>query len=238
MEDTQNDSGAIDTENDSGATNQDDQTDPQNNENDQDDQQSKPIDPNDHRRAIDDMMKYKKQARSTGDRLKTLETENEKLKTQHLKSQNNYKGLYEETSQRLKEQTERNQALHTSIINHARRESVLPRLHEMGLRKDAHNLFQMSDLDVIDVETTSAGNVIPVESSVQEFCQTFKNQFSYAFDDKRKPVVNSSGGANVLNGKAHLTAQDVFKIERDCAKKGDMTPYHEAVKRFRQQDAR
>lgn len=190
----------------------------------------KPIAKEDHQRALTDLKKYKSRWRETQSQLSDLQKEIETLKTAKLQGDNDYKTLYEGLKGKYDEQVNKNSQLKESLLYNEKFRAVFPELKKAGLRDDAQNLLEMQDLRDLEVEATSSGRFLVQD--VQGWVDGFKQKYPYAFQPKKAPGVNSTGGQSQIDDTGKLTPQALFELERECKKKGDMAPYHAAYKRY------
>lgn len=202
-----------------------------NNQNNQSGDQSKPIDPNDHKRALDDLHKFKSAAKAEAERAAKLAADLEAIKAESLRSKEDFKTLYEKTQSKLAEKEQESAKLKQSVIYAERYRSVLPVLKEAGLRDDALNLLDMVSLDDIEIEATTNGRFIC--NGMDRFAETFKARYPFAFKEKQMPNVNTGGGQGKPGTPEKLDAAALFKLEQECKKKGDMQPYYEAVRKYK-----
>ena len=188
----------------------------------------KKISPADHERALKDLQRYKQRARESTTRLANLERE-----LQELKAGKDGKKA-DDLAAKLSEEQQRNKDLQTSIIESQKFRELVPALKKAGLTDGAENLIEMLDLEDLDHEVTSKGrvNIIGLESFVEDV----KKRFPYAFASKKTPRVNGGGsGTGFGDGKKKWDGESLFKLEKECRKKGEMTKYHAAVKEYLQQ---
>lgn len=192
---------------------------------------NKQVNYEDHKRAIDDLHKYKSKWRESSEKIDELTQQLENMKQTSLKEKEDYKSLYEQTVGQLDEERNRNKSLKDSVIYSEKYRAVYPQLKKMGFRDEAQNLLDMLDLKDLEVETTSEGRFLV--SGVDQWAETFKAKYPYAFKQALGPTVNSPG-SSLPPKEDKLTPAKLFEIEKECRKKGDMAPYYDAFKKYNQ----
>jgi hypothetical protein len=215
-----------------GAENQQQQQEPSNSEGNQ--SQDDSVNRKDHQRALDDMHKFKGQVREYQAKLDEAMNQIETMKSQGLKEKEDWKTLYESTKSKLDETNQAKERLRESVFSSERYKAIYPALKKAGLRDDAENLVDLHDWGSdLQIEVTSAGRfqVDGVDSAVD----LFKAKYPYAFANPKAPRVNGATGSSAgLPPATELTPEKLIEIERQCRKKGDMKPYHEARLKYRQ----
>lgn len=170
------------------------------------------INPEDHKRALDDMHKFKNRWRESQDAMAKLQSELESFKKQQLTDKEDYKSLYEQ-------QVEQNQNLKSSydklkgnLLHSERYRAVLPKLQQAGLRSEALKLIDAANLDDLPVEATSSGRFL-VEG-VDTFVEQFKQDYPFAFESKKPPRVDGGGGATNPGDDGKMTPAKLLEIEK------------------------
>lgn len=211
----------------------DQNSDSANNQNSQNKNSAEPkvVPHDDHKRALDDMHRFKAAAKEAAERAAKLQQEMEAIKAESLRAKEDYKSLYETTQQKLAEKEQESSRLKQSVVYAERYRAVLPVLKEAGLRDDAMNLLEMVSLDDIEVEATTNGRFIC--NGMDRFAESFKARYPFAFKEKQMPNVNTGGGQGKPNQTGPMDAAALFRLEQECKRKGDMQPYYEAVRRYK-----
>lgn len=188
----------------------------------------KPVARSDHRRALDDLNRFKKKA---SDEAKARELLQRKLDEAERKGKGED---IEDLKQRLADAETRSESLKAGIIKSEKNRALLPALTEAGLRADARKMLDHLDLDGLEVEISTHGNI--TVHGVAEFVKKVKREYPFAFEVKKAANVNGGGGGNSRadSGK-DWTPTSLVELERTCKKKGDMKPYYEAVKVYQDQ---
>jgi hypothetical protein len=185
----------------------------------------------DHKRALDDLARFKSQAKDAREKAEKAARDLEELKTKLHTEGNDYKSLYETAKSKLEAaETERVQ-LKQGVVYGERYRAVFPALKEAGLRADAVKLLDMQSLEELEIEATSNGRFIV--NGVKDFVEEFKKQYPYAFETKRVRVNGGGAGGDGGTKPKAWTPDTLFKLEQDCKRKGDMAPYFKAIGEYR-----
>jgi hypothetical protein len=193
-------------------------------------EESRSVSPEDHKRAIDDLHKYKSRWRETSSKIQEYETKLKSLEESKLKEQEDFKTLAEQYRAEAESQKAKNKKLLDSVVYAEKYRAVYPELKKLGLRDDAQELLSMQDFHEVEVETTSEGRFLV--NNAADWSQTFKKKFPFAFETKKAPNINGGGGTTTIGDSEALTAEKLILIERECRKKGNMAPYYEAHKKY------
>lgn len=192
----------------------------------------------DHQRALDDMHRFKSEARKSQEKLDALAAEVAAAKAAKDHEAGNFKSLYEQSEAARIEEKKTTETLKRSVITSERARAAFPKLKAAGLRDDAHGLLDklQTELEEIEVEATSSGRFIC--HGVDLFVEKVKKDYGFAFGSIKAPRTNSgggSGGGGGGNGKRSWTPDDIVKLEREGKRKGDMTAYRTAVAEYNEQ---
>lgn len=190
-----------------------------------------PVSRADHQRAVNDMLRFKTKARSLESTVGDLQRQIEELRTKGDQGggdgKTDWKALYERTKGELETERTKGGELKTSVVYNERYRAVLPLLQEAGLRKDAVTLLDKETLDDLEIEATSNGRFIV--HGAESYVDEFKKRYPYAFNQKKAPNVNAGGGRGGSGGTGSWNPTKLYNLERECKRKGDMSPYHRAV---------
>lgn len=198
------------------------------------DENQKSIRWQDHQRALNDLKKYKAQARQAADELEQLKSSLSEQKRKKLEDANDYEALYRSAKQELESEREKADRWKTYTIQNTKLSEVKPALQRAGLRQEAERLLDLEDLSDVEVEATDQGRFIV--HGVDGFVERMRQNYPFAFQQKKMPGIDSTSGHRAKSFEEKpLTREDVLRIERECKQKGDMGPYHEAVHRYRKQ---
>lgn len=160
-------------------------------------------------RAMKDMHKFKAQAKTLEEKLKTRETE-------ELKKREEYKTLYEQADKRAKEAEERDVKREEAFIGDKKFSALKIEAMKLGLRAEAMPDLELVGLDEIVAESTSTGktNILYADKAAQRL----KQLRPHWFDSNRPPKINTNS-PGVVSG-ASITIKDVMAAENK-AKSGD-----------------
>lgn len=205
------------------------------NQPDPNDGQTKAVPLDVHKKVLNDYHSLKSQVRDQSTRLEQALGTIESLKAQGMREKEDYKGLADSYKAKYEEAEGKVQRMRDGLFQSQRHQAVYPLLKRAGLRDEAEGLIDMYDWSGIEVDLTSSGrfDVQGVEPAIE----AFKEKFSYAFERPKAPRVNGSTGGGGIPGDGELTPAKIVQIEDECRKKGDMTAYHAAVRRYQEQRA-
>lgn len=190
----------------------------------------KTINPDDHKRALNDMLKYKQMLKDSQGTIETLQSQIDAINRKSLQEKEDFKGLYETTQSKLSEEMERNKKLQSAFLYSERHRAVFPALKKEGFRDDAQNLLDMLDLSDVDVEATSEGRFLV--NGVDSWVESFKAKYPYAFAQKKAPLINTGTGGDRFTPQS-MTPSRLLEIEAECKKTGDKAPYYSALAEYR-----
>lgn len=182
----------------------------------------------DHKRALDDLHKFKTQAREYESKLSELQTKLESRSKEELEGQGNFKTLYEQEKQARAELEKKYGGLKESITYNEKFKAANAALAKAGLRPEALKILERESLEALEVEATSQGRFLV--HGVDLFVDNFKKSFPFAFQDQKPPTVNSGGGASGSMGDDELTPAYMVKLE-----KTDRAKYLELLPKFLEQ---
>lgn len=187
----------------------------------------------DHKRALDDLHRYKGKAKELQTSFDSLKSEFDTLKTKVAADGNDYKSLYDAEKTKTADLSQKTERLTGSVFHGERYRAVYPELKKAGLRDDAANLIDRLNLEEVEVEATSTGRFNCL--GVSAFVEKVKAEFPYAFEHRKAGKVNSGGaGGGSDDTPKDWTPDKLVKLEKDCRLKGNMEPYHKAYKEYRE----
>jgi hypothetical protein len=193
-------------------------------------QQTTQIKPEDHLRAIEDLKKFKARSRELETQLGQIQQEIEEGKHKKLTESNDFKTLYEQASAKNKEWEARHQKLKESVVYNEKYKAAQTALLGAGIRKDALRILDKEDLGPIVVEHTSEGRMLV--SGVDEYVDSFKKNYGFAFENKQQTRVNGAGGSSTYSDGG-MTPAKLYEID----KKNGVTSgeYRQALEQYRKQ---
>lgn len=178
-----------------------------------------------HRRALDDMHKFKSRAVELEAKVTALEEEK-------LKETENYKALAERYKADADASKQKLDKWSQGFSKYQKLTAVQAAAQEAGLIS-ADDLESV-DLASIEVEETSSGRYIL--HGVKDLVEDVKKKKPHWFKKDKAPAVNSGGGGAKPTGDGRVTQQDVLDAERKV-KRGliDKAQYHAIFKKYASQ---
>lgn len=179
----------------------------------------KPINPDDHKRAVSDMLKYKSDSKAAKEENERLNARILEIEAEGMKEKDDYKGLYETEVSNHVETKSRADRIQASFYVTQKHNALYPALKKAGLTDEAEKLMDVFDLSSLEVETTSEGRVFV--NGVDTLVEKIKADYSFAFVERKAPTVNSGGGtAGDFSGKT-ITPADIVAVEMKSGRKSD-----------------
>jgi hypothetical protein len=192
------------------------------------DESTKKVSWKNHRRALDDMHRFKGRANE-------LETRINELEEEKLREKENWKSLaerYKQDADKWKSEAENGKNLfaNTQKFNAVKKVAL-----EAGLLPEALDDLDLLNLEEVVVESTDQGRY--AVHGVKEFVERLKTTKSHWFSKKQAPNVNSGGGTVRPDESTPLTPADVYQAEREM-KQGKITreQYQGIYQRYCTQD--
>lgn len=158
-----------------------------------------------HKRALDDMHKYKQRAKDA--ELKLGENEESRLRDQEK-----WKDLAERKEAEAKEWKQKAEDVDDLFVNTQKYNAVKRYAVENGILTEAVDDLDTQDLNDVTVERTDSGRY--AVSGAKEFVERLKQRRPFWFKKDKAPRINSGGGAPPDKPK-ELTPNDVVQAERD-----------------------
>jgi hypothetical protein len=188
----------------------------------------KVISEEDHKNAIQDMLRFKAEAKKNAEALQKLNADLQRMKETGLKSQNDYK-TYSEALEKerdsLKEETDR---LKKSVADTFRQIEVREAAKKLGLQERALPDLDLLKYDEVEVEFTTNGRVLV--NGAPQFAEMLKKTRPHWFTSGQAANINTGGKGNVA--PEQLTASYMREIEKTDPKK-----YKELFPKFAKQSA-
>jgi hypothetical protein len=159
-----------------------------------------------HKRALDDLHKYKNQ-------VKDLETRLGDLESNSLKEKQDFKTLYEQEKQKRSEAEKREKSWKDWSVQTQRYNEVKSLAMQKGLIPQSLPDLELLDLSEVAVEVTS-GNRFLVEGA-DVYVERLQQSRPHWFKSTKAPTVNGGGGGSPPPPESSkLTSKDVFDAER------------------------
>ena len=157
-----------------------------------------------HKRALDDMHKFKTRAGELEAKLNAVEEE-------RLKETQNYKSLAEKYKAELEADRKELGTL-KGTISRSQKYNALERVAlEQGLRTEALDDLEAVNLEDIELEVTSNNRYMV--HGTKEFVERLKEKKPHWFKKDKPPGVNSGGGSAKPAIASKLTPDDYVKAE-------------------------
>lgn len=189
-----------------------------------------------YQRAMNDVSKFKGQARDAQKKLGDKEAET-------LREKEDFKGLAEREKARAEQAERERDEVKGWAHNSIKFDSVAQEAQKAGLSPNALEDLGLLDLEGVDVEVVKSpkGNRLQV-SGAKEFVENLKKAKPHWFaqpKDASKPAINSGGGGAAPAGEKKVTEQDVLLAEK-AWKRGKKTrdEYLAVLKTYDEQKAK
>jgi len=189
----------------------------------------------DHKRALDDMHKFKSSAKELSDKVLNLEKQINEEKEKKLTESQNYKTLFEQYKQKYEDSEGKLSSFWKSYEKNEKHNAVKQIAIRSGMHDQALEDLDMFDLSGVEVERTDQGRFII--HGAENYVDQLKQKKPYLFKSKQTPNFNPGGGTESLSNEK-LTPQKVIELEEKWRKTRDpkdRVVYIEAVKRFKAQ---
>lgn len=159
-----------------------------------------------HKRAIDDLHKYKRAAKEREEKLSEFEA-------QRLSEKEEFKSLAEKFKSERDEWKSKAEGATEKFLTTLKMSEVERVALSKGLRPEALKDLQLLDFNDIQIESTSSGRLNVL--NVDEFVDSLKKDRQYWFREKNAPNINGGGGAGPTDTSSAVSPADVTKAERD-----------------------
>lgn len=168
------------------------------------------------KKALDDMMKFKKQAQEFQNQAKSYEQKVKEAEERQLEEKQEYKTLYEQTKQKLEEEKQTGHKLRSAFESDKKFEVLKRAAVKAGLRDESLDDLEYLDTSAVIVEKTDQGrmNIIGAE----EFVDGLKERKPFWFKDSKAPNLNTTDGSPGA-GPKELSAQQILKLQKDNPEK-------------------
>lgn len=180
---------------------------------------NKSIDPRDHDRAVNDMMKYKKELSSVQRELEELREAKRSQEADELKKKGLDKELAEKLQQELNKEREENKKLKTTIFSNQKYQTILGAAKAAGLLQEAESDLEMLDLDDLSTELTTKGRVLV--HGVDEYVEKIKKTKPHWFKGNSTVKFNSGGTGNDQTTTEDMPLKDIMALKYKDKKKYD-----------------
>lgn len=178
--------------------------------------------------------KERKEKAALSTKVTTLAGDIEKIRTQGLKSKEDYKTLSEALEKQVETLQGENTKLKDSIFHTTRVSAVKDEAVKLGLRAAA-----LSDLEAMDLEDIKVNvgddKIIRVEGA-GDFAKRLKTVKPYLFETPKDPVINGGGGGGGGGGAGEVSRDQLTQayIARNKSPE-NMAKYKQVQKQFDEQ---
>lgn len=162
--------------------------------------------------------KERKEKTGLAGKISSLSSDIEKIRTQGLKSKEDYKTLSESLEAQVGTLQSENSKLKDSIFHTSRVGAVKDAAVKLGLRSAALSDIEAMDLDEIKV-AVGDDRMIRVEGA-GEYANKLKTLKPYLFETPRDPLINTGGGAGGAGGGAGDITQQQMATAYQLRNKG------------------
>lgn len=194
------------------------------NQTSEENQQAEVVPKSELQKALDDLMKFKKQARELEGKIKDREM-------QELTQKQEWEKIAKIKEQEAQAAIEKANMLESSFLNQKRFDALKSAALAQGIRKEALNDLELIDFnDDVAIETTSTGriNVVGADSAIKKL----KAQRPYWFGKSMGAVNTDSPGETTSQA---VTLDAVMKAQDKARKTQDWTEYKKVFAAYRQQ---
>lgn len=166
----------------------------------------------------------------------SLESKINEMNKGFLKEKEDYKSLFEETSNENKILKAEKENLQSSVIYNERFRAVFPEMKKQGLLDQAHKYIEDLSLDDLEVETTSQGRFIV--KGAGGWVERFKKENPLLFQTPKPSNINTSGGRATDTQEEEITPSRIYELEQVWKKSGkpeDRKAYESAYFKYAEQ---
>lgn len=159
----------------------------------------------DHKRALDDMHKFKRENEETQAKLAKAEEE-------RLREKEDWKGLAEREKVRAEKLETDNKKLTDVFLRTQKYSAVKTAALEAGLLPEAMDDLDLLDIDGVTVEATNTGRY--VVSGAKEFVEEIKGKKSHWFKKTGPVDINGGTGGGAPGTAKKITPVDLLNAEK------------------------
>ncbi len=170
----------------------------------------------DHKRALDDLHKFKSEWKKSQEAINASRAELESLKNQRLAEKEDYKTLAEKYQSELKQKETELNTFREGFFTSKKHDAVYAAALKAGLRSEAESDLTLLQLDGVEVERTDHGRVMVHGSD--SYVERLKRERPHWFKNDEPPRVNSGGGK--LSQNDPVTWDRVRELEKAAQKGG------------------
>lgn len=209
----------------------------QNGDLEQQDNKDKVVSWDDHQRALNDLKRFKAEAKQRSQAERELAKRIEDMETSRLQEKEDFKSLAEKRAERIRELEGETESLKSGVFNSKKYDAVYAEAIRAGLRPEAESDLELLSMDSVAVEMTQStnGNRRFQVSGAKDFVEELKRTRKHWFKNSNIPDVNP-GGKAFSGSTGVVTAAEVNRLERVFNKSGkaeDKAAYQSALAEFR-----
>lgn len=167
---------------------------------------------------------YRSKLNESSEQIDALKSKIEQMENDKLKSQNNYKSLWEKEKERADGYHNEVQKVKDSYISGLKESAIETAAIKHGIDPEYMHFLKGSSESEVQFETTSTGKVNIL--GADDFVERFKTQYPKMFMDKKMPTMNTSSGN--YSEQKQLTPDEILALQ----KKGDIEGYNREVKKL------
>ena len=185
----------------------------------------------DHKRALDDMHRYKSEWKKSQEQFNSLKAELESFRNQRLAEKEDYKTLADQYKDQLSQKEQELLEFKEGFFSSKKYDSVYASALKAGLRKEAESDLNLLDLDGVEVERTDQGRVLV--HGQDAFVEKLKQIRPHWFKSNDVPMFNSGGGRPPEENKP-IDSRELFRLEKQARLGGqkDKERYETARKEY------
>lgn len=169
----------------------------------------KSVDYKDHKRALDDMLKYKRQTKEMQSKLADFEARFQSIQDEKLSAEGKKDELIESYKKRLTDAEQKAQSTVESFYESKKRDAIYAEANKHGII-DPDDIDRI-DLDGVSVERTDQGRVIV--HGANEVVENYRKKKPHWFQNKSVPKLSSGGATGVIE-PSNLTAGYMRQLEK------------------------
>jgi hypothetical protein len=196
------------------------------------DNQNKQVAFEDHKRALDDLHRFKQKAFDAEKAASDLKARLEAFDKTQKESQGDFKSLSEQYKTSADEWKSKYEGLKGTMVLTEKYKAASQALLKAGMKPEALKILEKDEFKDLEVEATTSGRFIVHGTDL--YVDKFKQEFPFAFGTGQPPTINNGGGGAGASEEM-ITPAKLLEIERAAKAKGDMTEYHKAFKKYAEQ---
>lgn len=174
----------------------------------------------DHKRALDDLHRFKTEAKEAKAQLEQVQQDN-------LKKAQDFKTLWE-NEQKLRTDAEAGLGkLKNAIVNNEKYTAIKTAAMKAGLRADAVDMLDHIPVEGVEVEATNQGRFLV--HGADTFVEHLKKKMPFAFSNTETPKFNGGGASGSAKAES-ITAAQLVSIQRT-----DPAKYPAAMRQYMEQ---